>query len=271
MARRALRGPKWVMPLATPLNSSSNVCHTAHSSSVMYLHPDRHSLVFFGGGEGKRGFFVVLSEVVDNEVGSKPLVWPPKAFHNRGGQCGDVLLQVDADARSERECLAVTVINGTVTLTALDFCSVVITASVLTSELDDSWVGGVANGGREVTRRCHHERARVSWSWRQASAIVFQKGRPPAAVFAKSSWSGGREETATFTKVSLVSGLLVKGVNHSLGDGLTLRFSHCGFCIGGCFGGVIVCAGPGISGFFGVKVPVCSRRRASRHRGNANG
>ena len=40
VARRALHGPKWVMPAATSLNSSSLVCCIAHSSSVTYLHVD---------------------------------------------------------------------------------------------------------------------------------------------------------------------------------------------------------------------------------------
>ena len=84
-----------------------------------------------------------------------------------------------------------------------------------------------------MTRCCHRKRAWLSWSWRQASATFFQKGRSPTAVFAESSWSGRGEEAATFFKVVLVSGLLVKGVDHLLGDGLAFRLSHGRFFICG--------------------------------------
>ena len=122
-----------------------------------------------------------------------------------------------------------------------------------------------------MTRRCHRKRAWLSWSWRQASATVFQKGRSPTAVFAESSCSGRGEEAATFFKVTLVSGLLVKGVDHLSGDDFTFRLNQGGFFVGGCFGGVVVCTGPGISCFLGVKVPVCSGRRTSRHGADAEG
>src|ERR1700761_5028290 len=96
MACRALRGPKWVIPAATSLNSSSTVCHVAHSSSITYLHPDWHSLAFFGSAEGNCGFFVVLREVVDDEVGPGLLILPSEAFHNQGGQPFNILFGVDA-------------------------------------------------------------------------------------------------------------------------------------------------------------------------------
>ena len=127
------------------------------------------------------------------------------------------------------------VVNWGVAPSALYFVVFILASSVLTSELDDGGVWGVADGGSDVTRRCHRERAWLSWSRRQASAIVFQKGRSPAAVFAESPWSGRGEESATFAKVSLVSGLLVKGVDHLLGDGLSIRLNHGGFCVGGGF------------------------------------
>ena len=79
------------MLAVTFLNSSSVVCHAAHSSSVMYLHPDQRSLAFFGGGEGNHGFFVVLGKVMDDEVRPRLLILPVEAFHNHGGQRGDVL------------------------------------------------------------------------------------------------------------------------------------------------------------------------------------
>ena len=82
---------------------------------------------------------------------------------------------------------------------ASDLCDV--SASMLTAEFDDCGAGGVADGGRDVTHHCHRERAWLSWSWRQASAIIFQKGWSPVAVFAESSWSGRGEEAATFFKV----------------------------------------------------------------------
>ena len=90
VARRALRGPKWVIPVAISRNSSSVVCRAAHSSSVTYLHADRRSLVFLGGGEGNRGFFVILREIVDDEVWAWLLVGPREAFHDHGGQCFDI-------------------------------------------------------------------------------------------------------------------------------------------------------------------------------------
>ena len=90
VAHWALRGPKWVIPVATLLNSSSTVCHAAHSSSITYLHADRCSLLFFGGGEGKCSFFIVLCEVVDDEVGAGLVRWSVEAFHNHGGQRFDI-------------------------------------------------------------------------------------------------------------------------------------------------------------------------------------
>ena len=89
-ARQALHGPKWVIPAATFLNSSSIVCRSAHSSSVTYLHPDRRVLSFLGSGEGNRGFFVVLCKVVDDLVWSESFARPGEAFHHRGGQCFDI-------------------------------------------------------------------------------------------------------------------------------------------------------------------------------------
>src|ERR1700761_6922185 len=119
MARLALHGPKWVIPAATFLNSSSTVCHAAHSSSVTYLHPDRRVLSFFGGGEGNRGFFVVLCEVVDDRVRSGLFVLPAEAFHNRGGQCFDITFREGAGVGSEGEYFAVTVVDRAVALTTL--------------------------------------------------------------------------------------------------------------------------------------------------------
>ena len=144
MARRALRGPKWVMPAATFLNSSSMVCRAAHSSSVMYFHPDRRVLSLLGGGDGNRGFFVVLREIVDDEVRSGLLVWSGEAFHHRGGQCFDVPFGEDAGVGSEGECVAVTVINGGLAPSALYLGGVVTAPSMLTSEFDDGGVRGVA-------------------------------------------------------------------------------------------------------------------------------
>src|ERR1700761_7890363 len=86
VARRALRGPKWVMPAAISRNSSSTVCLLFHSSSVTYLHADRRPRVFLGGGDGNRGFFVVLCKVVDDEVGSRSVSLSRKPLHHRGGQ-----------------------------------------------------------------------------------------------------------------------------------------------------------------------------------------
>ena len=271
VARRALRGPKWVIPTAISRNSSSTVCRAFHSSSVTYLHADRRPFVFLGGGDGNRGFFVVLREVVDDEVGPGLVPPPREPFHNRGGQALNVSGRVDTHEGSDGEWFAVAVAKGSVAPSALYvvifilFASSVLASSVLASELDDGGIGGISDGGRDVTRRRHRERAWLSWSWRQASAIVFQKGRSPTAVVTESSWSGRGEEAETFFKVALVSGLLVKGVDHLSGDGLSFRLNHGGFCVFGCFRGVVVGAGPGISCFFGVKVPVSSGRRASRH------
>src|SRR6201996_4902318 len=96
VTRRALRGPKWVMPSAILLNSSSTVCRAFHSSSVTYLHADRRSLVFLGGGDGNHGFFVVLREVIDDEIGSGLIPCSHEPFHNRGGQAFVVSGRVDA-------------------------------------------------------------------------------------------------------------------------------------------------------------------------------
>ena len=233
VARRALRGPKWVMPSAISRNSSSMVCRFLHSSSVTYLHVDRRSLVFLGGGDGNRGFFVVLREVIDDEVGSGLVSCCREPFHNRGGQALNIPGRVDAGVRLDGERVAVAVVNGGVAPSALYFGGIAVASSVLAAERDDGGVWGIADGGCDVTRRCHRERAWPSWSWRQASAIVFQKGRSPIAVFAESSWSRRGEEAATFFKVSLVSGLLVKGVDHVLSEGPTFRFSPGGFFVGG--------------------------------------
>ena len=145
------------MPLATSWNSSSTVCCALHSSSVTYLHPDRRSLTFFGGGEGKRSFFVVLGEVVDDEVRPRLLSSPIEAFHNHGDQCFDVPLRVDTGVRSDGDCFTMAVIDGAITPTALDFGCVVVTPSMFASECDNGGVGGVADGGRDVTCRCHRE------------------------------------------------------------------------------------------------------------------
>ena len=267
VARRALRGPKWVMPAAILRNSSSVVCRACHSSSVTYFQAERRFCLSLGGGEGNRGFFVVLGKVVDDEVWARLVTWSREARHNHGSQCFDVSFGVDARVGSDRECVAVTVVNRGVAPSTLYLGGVVVASPVLAAELDDGGVGGVADGGRDVTRRCHRECAWLSWSWRQASAIVFQKGRSPIAVFAEPSWSGRGEEATTFLKVSLVSGLFVKGVDHVLGDGLAFRLSHGGFFVGGCFGGIVVCSGPGIPSFFSVKVPVgCGRGTRSHGR-----
>ena len=235
VVRQALHGPKWVMPTVISRNSSSTVCRTFHSSSVTYLHADRRSLVFLGGGDGNRGFFVVLREVVDDEVGSGLVSRRREPFHNCGGQALDVSGRVDARWGSDGEWFAVTIAErGVAPSTLYVIVFVLLAPSVLASELDDGGIGGVSDGGRDMTRCCHRERAWLSWSWRQASAIIFQKGRSPVAVFAESSWSGRGEEVATFFKVALVSGLLVKGVDHLLGEGFSIRLNHGRFFICSC-------------------------------------
>lgn len=120
----ALCGPKWVIPVATFLNLSSAVCLAAHSSSVTYLHLDWCSLVFFSGVNGNRDFFVILSEVVDDEVWLGLFVPSSEAFHNQGSQRFDVPFGIDASgdgARLEWECLTVAVVNGAATLIFFNF------------------------------------------------------------------------------------------------------------------------------------------------------
>ena len=147
VARRALRGPKWVMPPAISRNSSSTVCRAFHSSSVTYLHADRRPLVFLSGGDGNRGFFVVLREVIDDEVRSGLVFGSPKPLHNRGGQALDVPGRVDARERSDGERLTVAVVKWGVAPSALYVVVFVSLApSVFASELDDGGVGGVSDG-----------------------------------------------------------------------------------------------------------------------------
>ena len=121
VAHRALRGPKWVMLAAILRNSSSAVCCAPHSSSVTYLHADRCSLIFLGCGEGNRGFFIILCEVVDDEVGTRLVAGPCETFHSHGGQCFDVPFHVDAGEGSDAEGVAVAVVNGGVAPTTLYF------------------------------------------------------------------------------------------------------------------------------------------------------
>lgn len=90
MVCQALHGPRWVMEAATSQNSSSIICLPAHSSSITYLHPDWCVLIFFGGVDGNRGFFVIFCEVMDNRVPLGLLAFV-KALDNQGGQRTDVL------------------------------------------------------------------------------------------------------------------------------------------------------------------------------------
>ena len=139
---RALRGPKWVMPTTISWNSSSTVCRAFHSSSVTYLHTDQHPLIFLGGGDGNRGFFVVLCEVIDDEIGSGLVSRPREPFHNRGGQAFDVSGRVDTREGSDGEWFAVTVAKGSVAPPALYVVIFVwLASSVLASELDDGGIG----------------------------------------------------------------------------------------------------------------------------------
>ena len=121
VACQALRGPKWVMLAAISWNSFSLVCHALHSSSVTYLHVDRHSLVLLDGGEGNRGFFVVLHEVVDDEVRTRLVAGSCETFHNHGGQCFDVPCRVDAGEGSDGERFTMAVVHGGVASAALYF------------------------------------------------------------------------------------------------------------------------------------------------------
>jgi hypothetical protein len=139
-----------------------------------------------------------------------------------------------------------------------------------------------------VCRTSQVERSQASWSWRQPSTTVFQKGvvgngGSSGTVDTESSGVVAREIGLCFFHVSK-SGraldLVVSGFGGGRGvivdDGgargvVDVVVAVVAYML---WGGVVdsVGDGPGITVFFGVKVPVrSSGRRASSHRANVSG
>ena len=86
------------------LNSSSNVCLCAHSTSVTYLHLLWCGHILFGGGDRNHGFFTILQ--VGGNMGSYWLF----AFVVRGRCMG-----------LDDEYVAVAVLNGVFTFATLSW------------------------------------------------------------------------------------------------------------------------------------------------------